>query len=173
MATRNRRVNSMLRRTDNLTPNERRKAMRAVKGHDTAPERRVASVLGALKIRFRRQGSDLPGKPDYVLPTLHAVLLVQGCFWHSHGCRAKMPRTNRAYWLRKLALNVRRDQRVRRALNRQGWAVVSLWECQVPTLQRAFVEVARALGRARRSAHSRGRPRRASRARDRTPRASS
>ncbi len=143
-------VNSMLRRSDNLTPNERRRAMRAVKGRGTAPERRVASILRALGIRYRAQG-DLPGKPDFVLPQLRAALFVQGCFWHGHGCRSKTPVTNRLYWTRKLMRNRRRDRRVRRALNGRGWTVLVLWECRIATREDAMRAVARALGRAARS----------------------
>src|SRR5712692_8765186 len=121
----------MLRRTDNLTPNERRKAMRAVKGRDTTPERRVASTLRAMGIRFRGQAADLPGSPDFVLSDLRVALFVQGCFWHGHSCRARTPRTNRAYWVTKIARNRQRDRRVRRMLNRLGWTVVVVWECRI------------------------------------------
>lgn len=166
MVMRNRRVKATLRRTDNLTPKERRKAMRAVRGRDTAPERRVAAALRAMGIRFRYQGDDLPGRPDFVLPTLRAVLLVQGCFWHGHGCRSRTPQTNRGYWVRKLMRNRRRDRRVRRALNKRGWTVLLLWECRVATPRHAAQAVRGAVARAlsaravaRRSARRRPRSR--------------
>jgi DNA mismatch endonuclease (patch repair protein) len=148
MVMRNSRVNSVLRRTDNLAPKERRKAMRAVKGRNTTPERRVASVLKAMGIWFRRQARDLPGRPDFVLPGLRTALFVHGCFWHCHGCRSGTPRTNRAYWLRKLAKNRQRDRRVRRVLNHLGWTVVMLWECRVTTPKRAAAEIKRVIRRA-------------------------
>lgn len=147
MVMRKRRVNSGLRRTDNLTPNERRKAMRAVRGRDTTPERRVASILREMGIRFRTQAGDLPGRPDFVLPRLRAALFVQGCFWHGHTCRSGMPHTNRAYWQAKLAGNRRRDRRARRSLNRLGWTVLVVWECQVQGHDRTFAAIARALVR--------------------------
>ncbi|SRR6266568_3012287 len=149
MKVHNSAVKSRMRRSDNLTPNERRRAMRAVRGRDTAPERRVASILRALRIRYRAQG-DLPGKPDFVLPQLRAALFVQGCFWHAHGCRSKTPITNRSYWTRKLTSNRARDRRVRRALNGQGWSVLVLWECRIATREDAVRAVARALKRAAR-----------------------
>lgn len=145
---RNRHVKRALRRMDNLTPNERRKAMRAVKDRDTSPERRVASILKEMGIRFRSQAGDLPGSPDFVLPRLRAALFVQGCFWHGHGCRSRTPHTHRAYWLAKLARNRRRDRRVRRSLNRLGWTVVVVWECQVQNHNRSVAAIARALARA-------------------------
>jgi DNA mismatch endonuclease (patch repair protein) len=42
-----------------------------------------------------------------------------------------MPRTNRAKWQAKFEHNVRRDKRVRCKLQRQGWSILTLWECQV------------------------------------------
>jgi DNA mismatch endonuclease (patch repair protein) len=145
---RNRRVKRGLRRTDNLTPKERRKAMRAVRGRHTTPERRVGSILREMGVRFRAQAGDLPGRPDFVLPGLRAALFVQGCFWHGHACRPGTPRTNRAYWLAKLARNRRRDRRARRSLNRLGWTVVIVWECHVQGHERAVAAIARALVRA-------------------------
>ncbi len=119
--------------------------MQAVKGRDTVPEDRVAAALATLKVRFRRYSTNLPGTPDFVLPEARAVLLVHGCFWHQHGCRTRMPRTNNAYWMAKLARNVARDQRVRRQLNRLGWSVIAVWECRVVTPQRAVTAVAGAV----------------------------
>lgn len=148
MTMRNRHVKRALGRTDNLTPNERRRTMRAVKARDTAPERRVASALRSMRIRFRYQVRDLPGNPDFVLPSRRAVLFVQGCFWHGHGCRSKTPRTNRGYWVRKLKRNRLRDRRVRRALNRRGWTVLLLWECRTATHDDTVRAVMRALARA-------------------------
>lgn len=137
-------------RTDNLSPEARRRAMAAVKARDTTPERRVAGALRSAGVRFRRY-ADLPGKPDFVLLGLRAALFVQGCFWHGHGCRSRIPMTNRAYWLRKLAANKRRDRRVRRQLNRLGWTVLVLWECQLKGKQEAVGAVSKSVARASRA----------------------
>ncbi len=153
----NLRVKNMLRHSDNLTPKERRRAMAAVKGRDTTPERRVASALRAIGVRFRRQAEDLPGHPDFVLLGMPVALFVQGCFWHAHGCRSETPRTHRAYWARKLSLHRRRDRRVRRALNRLGWTVVFVWECRLATRQQAAITVTRALARVSKTGHARPR----------------
>jgi len=55
--------------------------------------------------RFRLHRSDLPGKPDIVLPKHQVCIFVHGCFWHRHpGCkRATTPESNRDFWARKLA----------------------------------------------------------------------
>ncbi len=132
---------------DTLTLLDRKKAMRAVKSQNTSPEKKVLSALRNLKVEFVHQ-ANLPGTPDFLLTELDAVLFVQGCFWHSHGCRRIVPKTNMAYWKTKLAKNVRRDRRVRRQLNRLGYIVLSLWECRLETTKDVFLQVRKAIARA-------------------------
>ena len=59
-------------------------------------------------------------------------MFVHGCFWHRHvGCsKASVPKSNVAFWRAKFAENVRRDRRTTRALRRDGWRVLTVWECQ-------------------------------------------
>lgn len=42
-----------------------------------------------------------------------------------------MPKSDKAYWTEKFAGNVKRMRRDKRALNRLGWCVRTIWECQV------------------------------------------
>jgi len=85
--------------------------MSAVKGRDTGPEIRVRKALHAMGYRFRLHRSDLPGKPDIVLPKYRLCIFVHGCFWHQHpGChRATVPATDTARWLKKFEDNRVRD----------------------------------------------------------------
>lgn len=135
---------------DNLSKDFRRKAMQAVRGENTTPERRVAHALRVLRIRYQGHAA-LPGRPDFALPHLRVALFVQGCFWHSHGCRPSFPKTNRPYWTEKLLSNVRRDRRVRRQLNRMGWSVIALWECRLRTPEQALSRVESVVCRRHRS----------------------
>jgi len=118
---------------DNLTPPQRRKAMRAVKSRDTSPERAVRSIVHRLGFRFRLHGRGLPGSPDIVLPRHRAVIFVHGCFWHGHRCRGNRarPRTNAAYWRDKVARNRGRDRQNQADLRRAGWRTLVVWECQI------------------------------------------
>ncbi len=107
--------------------------MRQVKGRDTSPEKIVRSLLHRMGYRFRLQRDDLPGKPDIVLPRFKTVVFVNGCFWHRHsGCkRATTPATNVDYWQTKFARNVARDARNQAELEKMGWRVVIVWECEL------------------------------------------
>jgi DNA mismatch endonuclease (patch repair protein) len=106
--------------------------MAAVRPRDTSPERLVRQLLTQMGWRYRLHRSDLPGKPDLVLPSARKVIFVHGCFWHRHRCaRATTPARNLRLWLDKFAKNVARDRRHRRELRRLGWQVLVLWECQL------------------------------------------
>lgn len=118
---------------DTASPEKRSWIMRQVKGRDTSPEKIVRSLLHRMGYRFRLQRDDLPGKPDIVLPRFKTVVFVNGCFWHRHsGCkRATTPATNVDYWQTKFARNVARDARNQVELEKMGWRVVIVWECEL------------------------------------------
>lgn len=87
---------------------------------------------------------DLPCTPDIVLPRRASVVFVHGCFWHGHRCRhgSVLSKTNTEFWVAKIEDNRRRDARKRRALQRLGWVVETVWECRIgsrPSMQ-ALVE---------------------------------
>ena len=107
--------------------------MSRVRSKDTLPERTVRSLLHRMGYRFSLRRTDLPGKPDIVLPRHTAVIFVHGCFWHQHpGCpKAALPNTRRAFWREKLRANATRDRRVITELKTLGWRVIVAWECQV------------------------------------------
>lgn len=118
---------------DIVSPSKRSWVMSRVKGKNTKPERVIRSALHKAGYRFRLHRSDLPGKPDIVLPKYKTVIFVNGCFWHQHtGCRkATIPSNNRAFWQKKLTRTVERDRKNRAQLRQMGWNVITLWECDI------------------------------------------
>jgi DNA mismatch endonuclease (patch repair protein) len=119
--------------TDIMDVLKRSDLMSRVKSSDTEPELRVRRLLHALGYRFRLHPSNLPGKPDIVLPRYRTAIFVHGCFWHSHrGCAAaKRPQSNMDFWNGKLDANMARDKRKAQQLRARGWRVVVVWECEV------------------------------------------
>jgi len=75
-----------------------------------------------------RRSQPIFGKPDFVFPRQRLAVFVDGDFWHGHPTRAKIPATNRAFWLKKIEKNRCRDRLVTRTLKGNGWHVVRLWE---------------------------------------------
>lgn len=116
---------------DRISKADRSRVMRTVRREGTSPERAVRSMLHRAGLRFRLHRKDLPGSPDIVLPRHRGVILVHGCFWHSHNCaRGRRPESNTQFWNRKLDENVRRDAENAKALRRLGWRVLVIWECE-------------------------------------------
>lgn len=107
--------------------------MAKVRSKDTKPEMQVRRLLHSLGYRYRLHCKDLPGHPDIVFRGCGKVIFVNGCFWHRHAkCPlARLPKSRLDFWLPKLESNRKRDQRVKRALYRDGWKVMIIWECQV------------------------------------------
>jgi DNA mismatch endonuclease (patch repair protein) len=124
---------------DFLSAAARSAHMRRIRKIDTLPELRVRRAAHALGFRFRLHRRDLPGTPDLVFPRLHKAIWVHGCFWHQHpGCRlALQPKSRLDYWLPKLKRNQNRDAKARAAISEQGWTVLVIWECEVPTQEAA------------------------------------
>jgi DNA mismatch endonuclease, patch repair protein len=112
---------------------KRSEVMSRIKSSDTKPEKRVRILLHGMGYRFRPNLKDLPGKPDIVLPKYSMVIFVHGCFWHLHkGCRdGTLPKSRPNYWNPKLLKNVERDKKNQSKLRRQGWKVLTIWECQI------------------------------------------
>jgi len=111
---------------------ERSRIMRAIKSRDTGPEILVRKLVHRLGFRFRLHRKDLPGRPDLVFVKSRKVIFVNGCFWHGHACArgARVPKTNRAYWQKKIAGNVARDVESIRRLRKLAWATLTIWECE-------------------------------------------
>jgi DNA mismatch endonuclease (patch repair protein) len=119
---------------DKISVARRSANMRAIRSKDTKPEMAVRRLAHRMGYRFRINRKNLPGKPDMVFPSRHAVIFIHGCFWHQHpdpACKDTYPpKSNTDYWLPKLLRNQTRDAEHKAALQAQGWRVLVIWECQ-------------------------------------------
>lgn len=109
--------------------------MSRINGKETKPEVVVRKYLFSEGFRYRKNVKDLPGTPDIVLPRYKTVIFVNGCFWHGHkGCRHfVVPDTNREFWIGKIEANIQRDARKSAELEKLGWRVIVIWECELNT----------------------------------------
>ena len=107
--------------------------MSRIRGVNTKPEETVRKYLFANGFRYRKNDRRFPGTPDIVLPKYKTVIFVNGCFWHKHeGCKDFVwPKNNAEFWKEKLGKNAERDQRNYALLERQGWRVLIVWECEL------------------------------------------
>ena len=111
----------------------RSRMMSAIKGKNTKPELIVRKYLHALGFRYRLHDKKLPGTPDIVLAKFKTVIFVNGCFWHRHdGCKKCItPSSNIDFWTKKFEQTIARDKKAIDALEKLGWRVIVIWECQV------------------------------------------
>lgn len=132
---------------DSFTPEKRSEIMGRIGGKNTAPERKIRSLLHRLGYRFRLHRKGLPGKPDVVLPRYKTVIFVHGCFWHGHhGCkRAALPTSRQAFWRKKISKNRERDARVLAELVTMGYQTIVVWECELKDLAAVSTRLTRLL----------------------------
>lgn len=126
-----------------------------VRSKNTRPEMLVRRGLHARGLRYRVHVRSLPGTPDIVLPRHGVVVFVHGCFWHQHlNCKkAALPATRTEFWAAKLRRNVERDAEHVRRLERAGWRVVVVWECELKDTDRLVDRLERYIRGPQRSGH--------------------
>jgi DNA mismatch endonuclease, patch repair protein len=130
--------------TDIVSPETRSRMMAGIRCKNTKPEMIVRRELHRRGFRYRIHAAKLPGKPDLVFPSRHAVIRVHGCFWHGHDCPLfRMPQSRREFWQQKIDRNRARDAEVLDELLLTGWRVMTVWECALKgSLRKSPEEVA-------------------------------
>jgi DNA mismatch endonuclease Vsr len=107
--------------------------MAGIRQKQTKIETAVAITLRDFGLHYRKNVKGLPGSPDFANRSARWAIFVNGCFWHHHaGCRkATVPKSNTKFWIMKFRDNRLRDARAIRSLQRDGYRVVTIWECQI------------------------------------------
>lgn len=114
---------------DTFSPNKRSWIMAQVKSNgNKSTEIHLRAALRENGIIGWRRTYPLFGKPDFVFPKNRVALFVDGCFWHGHPTKCRIPKTNREYWKMKISRNKQRDRLVNDTLRKKGWKVVRIWE---------------------------------------------
>lgn len=118
--------------TDIYSKNKRSQIMSKISGKETEPEILVRKFLFRKGFRYRKNDKRYPGTPDIVMPKYKTVIFVHGCFWHGHNCRAgKLPETRKEFWQNKIDTNIARDKKNRQDLEKLGWKVLVIWQCEL------------------------------------------
>src|SRR4051812_22352436 len=80
--------------------------MSRIRRENTGPEVLLRQALCSAGARGYRIHARLPGRPDVIFGRARVAVFVDGCFWHGcRKCAIALPRSNRSYWLPKLARN--------------------------------------------------------------------
>ncbi len=118
---------------DDLTPEQRRKNMQAIKSKDTSIELALRHALWHCGIRYRKNFKGLPGKPDIVIIKYRIAIFCDSDYWHGYDWenRHRRIKSNREYWIPKIERNMQRDKEVTAQLQEAGWTVLRFWEWQI------------------------------------------
>lgn len=118
---------------DDLTPEQRRKNMQAIRSKDTSIEVALRTALWHRGIRYRKNYNQLPGKPDIAITKHKIAVFCDSDYWHGYDWenRHQKIKSNRDYWIPKIERNMARDKKVNEMLEAQGWIVLRFWEWQI------------------------------------------
>lgn len=116
---------------DMFTRKKRSEIMSRIRAKNTGIEKKVFSYLRKNKIYFQQHYAKAPGKPDLTVPSKKIAVFIDGDFWHGYRFREWRRRIPKEYWREKIASNIARDAKNRRALRRRGWRVLRVWGHEV------------------------------------------
>ena len=107
--------------------------MSRIRSAHTQPEIVVRKFLHARGFRYTLHNKKLPGRPDIVLPKYKTIVFIHGCFWHGHAnCKYYVvPKTRTEWWLNKINTNKDNDTKAIKALKKEGWKIIIIWECNL------------------------------------------
>ena len=119
----------------------RSRMMSGIRGKNTQPELIIRKALFSQGFRYKLHDKNLPGKPDLVFPKYHSLVFIHGCFWHGHNCHLfKWPSTRPEFWKKKINTNKKVDKRNYKKLKKEGWHIMTIWECAVKGKKRKPIE---------------------------------
>ncbi|HKW28866.1 MAG TPA: very short patch repair endonuclease [Verrucomicrobiae bacterium] len=114
---------------DIFNKQQRSALMSRIRSHgNAATELRFIRLLKSSGITGWRRHYRLIGKPDFVFPKFRLAVFVDGCFWHGCPRCYSEPKSNRAFWRRKISANRDRAVAVKRELRKSGWRVFRIWQ---------------------------------------------
>lgn len=127
---------------DNLTPEQRRKNMQAIKSTATKDEVRLAKALWKLGYRYRKNNKKIFGKPDLTFANYKIAIFIDSEFFHGKDWETQQLRikSNRDYWIPKIERNRKRDIEVNEYLLSKNWKVLRFWSKEIQKELESCVE---------------------------------
>lgn len=105
--------------------------MQSIRSKDTKIEVILRNALWHEGIRYRKNYSKIPGKPDIALTKYKVAIFCDSEFFHGKDWEQLKPRLekgdNAAFWMKKISRNRERDMEVDRELHALGWIVLRFW----------------------------------------------
>lgn len=137
---------------DVLTQEQRHKNMKNIRSKNTKIERILRKALWEQGIKYRKNYSKLPGKPDIVLTKYKIAIFCDSEFFHGKNWEAQKLRLAKGnhgeFWINKISKNIIHDEEINKKLWLMGWTVIRFWgeeikkntgEC-IKTIEEAIFE---------------------------------
>lgn len=116
---------------DVLTKEQRHRNMRNIRSSNTKIEVALRKLLWKKGIRYRKNYSKLPGKPDIAITKYNIAVFCDSDFFHGKDIDKLKERLSRGdngkYWIDKITNNIKRDAEVDMKLKALGWTVLRFW----------------------------------------------
>ena len=116
---------------DRLTKEQRHRNMSNIKNKDTGIEIKLRKALWKKGYRYRKNYSELPGKPDIVLTKYKIAIFCDSEFFHGKDWQVLKPQLERGknseFWINKISKNIQRDEDINKQLCYMGWTVIRFW----------------------------------------------
>jgi DNA mismatch endonuclease, patch repair protein len=107
----------------------RSRNMSKIRHRDTKVELRLRKALWKRGLRYRKNFSQVYGRPDVVLTKAKIAIFCDSEYWHGKKFLAgEIPKTNTDFWVNKFETNISRDKDVNKVLWESGWIVLRFWE---------------------------------------------
>lgn len=115
---------------DRLTKEQRHKNMKNIRSKDTSIELKLRKELWRRGYRYRKNYTELPGKPDIVLIKYKIAIFCDSEFFHGKDWEVLKPQLekgkNADFWIEKISKNQQHDD-INKQLQFLGWTVIRFW----------------------------------------------
>lgn len=105
--------------------------MSCIRSKDTSIEVKLRKALWHCGIRYRKNYSELPGKPDIAITKYKIAIFCDSEFFHGKDWDTLEKRirkgNNSDYWEKKITRNMNRDNMNNKLLEEEGWKVLRFW----------------------------------------------
>ncbi len=114
---------------DRLSPEQRHRNMQKIRSKDTSIEIILRKALWNKGIRYRKNFTQLVGKPDIVITKHKIAIFCDSEFWHGYDWENRKSdfKSRQDFWIPKIERNIQRDIEVNSLLKEQGWTVLRFW----------------------------------------------
>lgn len=105
--------------------------MSKIRASNTKVELLVFKELRKRGVYFQKHYKRAVGKPDIALPRKKKAVFIDGDFWHGNNFEILRNKISGQFWLNKLENNIKRDIKVNTILEKDGWAILRVWENEI------------------------------------------